>query len=123
MITARVNNLKKLRDNRKKLRNNLTKAEVYLWQEIRNFKLQSRRFRRQHSVGPYVLDFYCTSEKLAIELDGDSHFTENGKEYDLIRDKFLNALGIKVLRIENKVIFEDLDLALKLISDSFLNPL
>ena len=77
-----IHNLKALENNRKQLRNNLTPAEAALWKMLQNSQLEGRKFRRQHSVGNYILDFYCPSERLCIELDGAYHFTEQGESYD-----------------------------------------
>ena len=70
-------------------------------------KLMGYRFRRQYGIGPYVLDFYCLGLKLAIEVDGDSHF-EAG-EYDRERQRYIESLGIRVLRFTNREVFERLD--------------
>ncbi len=100
-------NNKKLKTLRKCLRKNLTPAEAKLWKYLQNKQLDGRKFRRQHSIGNYILDFYCPSEKLAIELDGEIHNIETQAEYDNDRDLFLFNCGIKVLRFENKVVFEN----------------
>lgn len=76
---------------------------------LRHSNLGGYKFRRQHSVGAYILDFYCPSEKLAIELDGDSHFTDEAIEYDRQRTVYLNALNIKVLRFLNTDVYENLN--------------
>jgi very-short-patch-repair endonuclease len=65
-----------------------------------------KKFRRQHSVGPFILDFYCATEKLAIELDGHYHFTSDGFERDEKRTKYLEEFGIRVLRFENDEVFK-----------------
>jgi len=93
---------------RKQLRNNATPAEIKLWGRLQRSNLDGYKFRRQHSVGPYILDFYCPSEKLAIELDGDSHFTNEAITYDIARTAYLNALNIKVLRFLNTDVFDNL---------------
>lgn len=98
-------NLPKLKRNRRALRNNLTSAEAILWRSIKNRQLEGRRFRRQFSIGPYILDFYCPKEKLGVELDGAYHFTEAGNGRDVKRDKYLSELGITIIRIENKNVF------------------
>ncbi len=97
----KVHNNKKLFERRKELRKNSTSQEEALWEELRNNKI-GVRFRRQHSVGGYILDFYCFSKRLIIEVDGDSH--SSAKEYDAVRDKFFSDLGYKVLRFKNKEI-------------------
>ncbi|EPR65653.1 N-6 DNA methylase [Cyclobacterium qasimii] len=115
----KINNLPHLKTFRKELRNNLTPAEASLWTLLQNKKLDGRKFRRQHSVGNYILDFYCPSEKLAIELDGQGHFNEVQAEYDRERDLFINAFGIKVLRFENKEVFENTESVLNAIKEEF----
>ena len=95
-----------MKSRRKSLRSNLTPAEAFLWNHLKNSKLEGRKFRRQHSFGSYILDFYCSSEKLGIELDGMPHFIVDNIEYYERRTKFLNSMGIKVLNFENAEIFE-----------------
>lgn len=94
---------------RKSLRNGATPAEQELWKFLRHSSLGGYKFRRQHSVGRYILDFYCPSCRLAIELDGDSHFTNQAIEYDQERTAFLNALNIRVLRFFNTDVHENLN--------------
>jgi very-short-patch-repair endonuclease len=115
----KINNLPYLKTFRKELRNNLTPAEAKFWKAIQNKNLEGRKFRRQHSVGNYVLDFFCPSEKLAIELDGEVHFGNVAREYDYERRLFLENYGIKVLRFENKRVFEDLEWVLAVIKSNF----
>ncbi len=112
-MTAKIHNAKNLKENRKQLRNSLTSAEAKLWSFLKNSQLESRKFRRQHSVGPYVLDFYCPAEKLCIELDGAAHFTDCGYEYDIARTEYLQALNIRVMRFENKDVFENTEAVLE----------
>jgi very-short-patch-repair endonuclease len=119
---TKIHNRKYLKEDRRSLRNNLTSAEATLWNSLKNRQLKGRKFRREHSVGNYILDFYCPGEKLAVELDGDYHFEPSGHEYDKVRDAYLNDLDIKVIHIENDLIFFDIDYVLKLIADSFTTP-
>ncbi len=112
-------NKKKLREYRKSLRNNSTSAEAVLWRSIKNKQLEGRIFRRQFSVGNYILDFFCPSEKLCIELDGAQHFSEKGLLNDKKRDAFLNSLGIVVIRIENKHVFKFHEQVLEYIVEHF----
>src|SRR5215204_1884010 len=76
------------------LRNNLTPAEARFWKAVQNKIFEGRKFRRQHSVGNYILDFYCPSEKLAIELDGKVHFGDAARQSDYERRLFLEYYGI-----------------------------
>lgn len=103
---TRYNNLSFLKARRKTLRNNCTTAETILWEYIKQSKLHGRKFRRQHSVGSYILDFYCPSEYLAIELDGRIHDTPEQITYDQKRTAFLERLGIQVIRFRNEELFE-----------------
>ena len=112
-------NRKYLKETRRKLRNNLTPAEATLWRCLQRKQLEGRKFRRQHSVGNYILDFYCPSEKLAVELDGALHFTPTGAEKDTVRDNYLAEMGIIVLRFENKLVFEQIDVVLDSIRSNF----
>ncbi len=114
-----LNNLPHFKTFRKNLRNNLTPAEAKFWTMVQNSKFEGRKFRRQHSVDNYILDFYCPSEKLAIELDGEVHFNEAAEQKDAERTAFLNHYGIKVIRFENKMIFEQIEYVLDEIKKNF----
>ncbi|MBU6122675.1 endonuclease domain-containing protein [Hymenobacter siberiensis] len=114
-----LNNLPHKKEERRTLRNNLTPAEVVLWNQLKNGQLANRKFRRQHSIGEFILDFYCPQEKLAVELDGAGHFTASGNLHDAARTDYLNASGIRVMRFENKLIWSALDSVLHSIESSF----
>ena len=99
-----LHNRRYLKSYRKALRNNSTSAEATLWTILKGKQVGGLKFRRQHSVGNYILDFYCPTLKLGIELDGEYHvYTE---EQDKKRDEFLNSKGITILRYENVFVFE-----------------
>jgi very-short-patch-repair endonuclease len=121
MESHRVHNKKTFIDRRKQLRNSLTSAEAYLWKFLQSGKLKRRKFRRQHGIGVYVLDFYCPQEKLAIELDGAFHFDDESAQYDDKRTRYLNTLGIEVIRFENVRVFEDTEVVLHEITSHFKN--
>ena len=89
------------------LRATLTPAEVKLWQYIKNKQICGYKWRRQHPIGKYILDFYCPVAKLAIELDGKHHFSIDGTNYDEIRTKDLQKYGITIIRFENKEMWEN----------------
>jgi very-short-patch-repair endonuclease len=105
MTSSQVHNRKEVERRRKHLRNKLTAAEATLCNLLKAKQLEGRKFRRQHSVGKYVLDFYCPAERLAIELDGEHHFRDEGLIYDEERSNYLNSLKIQVLRFENGEVF------------------
>ncbi len=104
---------------RDKLRKNLTPAEAAFWNLVKNSRLDGRKFRRQHSLGHYIFDFYCPSEKLAIELDGQPHFSDNPALNDRSKREYAEAHGIRVIRFENKRVFEDTEWVLDVIRSNF----
>ena len=118
-MKKRIHNRKELENNRKKLRKNLTPAEAFLWRHLKSKKLHGRRFNRQHSIKNYIVDFYCASEKLVIELDGAVHNTPQAQEYDAKRTQVINELGYTVIRFENKMVFENLESVLSEITEHF----
>jgi very-short-patch-repair endonuclease len=117
-VLEKINNLSRIKSNRKDLRNRQTPAELRLWFFLKESKLEGRKFRRQHSVGNFILDFYCPKERLGIELDGDSHFTKTAKEYDIWRTKILSDFRIKIIRFTNDQIFENIEQVLEQIKDN-----
>ncbi|MEZ4858805.1 MAG: endonuclease domain-containing protein [Flavobacteriaceae bacterium] len=121
MGDKQIHTKKELKQLRKKLRHNLTPAEAFLWEQLKARKLQGRRFTKQHSMGNYIVDFYCAQECLIIELDGEVHYNPSAQEYDLKRTQFLNSLGYTVIRFENKMVFELLPSVLKEITENFNN--
>lgn len=90
----------------RRLRKNLTKAEAILWEKLRNKQLDGLRFRCQHPVGSFILDFYCPSRKLVIEIDGDIH--KERTEYDNARTSKLEEYGYRVIRFSNERVMKDL---------------
>lgn len=86
---------------RRELRHTPTDAELAVWRLLRSRQLQGHKFRRQHGVGPYVLDFYCAEAHLAIEVDGGQHYTRDGVEDDTKRTAALADRGIVVIRFSN----------------------
>jgi RNA methyltransferase, TrmH family len=118
----RIHNRQYLKQNRKDLRNNATSAEATLWTFLSGSKVLGKKFRRQHSIGNYIVDFYCPSERLVIELDGAGHFTTSGYEYDEERTKYLNSLGIRVVRFENDEVFRATEAVLEKIKQEITNP-
>ena len=99
------------RDNkkRKKLRSEVPKSEIILWNELQGKRICGLKFRRQYGVGPFVVDFYCPKLKLAIEIDGASHFEEGAEEYDKNRQQFIERFNIKFLRFADNDVYENLE--------------
>ncbi|WP_196888877.1 endonuclease domain-containing protein [Aureivirga sp. CE67] len=126
MIYLKIFNKKGLIKHRKELRNNATPAESHLWKFLQKRKLSGYKFRRQHSIFNFIVDFYCPEKKLAIELDGAHHYTQEGIEKDKERDKTLKQLNIRTIRFENKIVLnnteEVLDKILEELENNHLTP-
>lgn len=107
----------------RELRQKQTPAEEVMWELVRNRHLAGLKFRRQHQIGPYIVDFFCNEKKLVVELDGDVHESEEQKKHDHKRDAYLHSLGFTVLRFENSDFLNDPQSALEQIAGPHLNPL
>ncbi len=118
-MSTQLYNKKEIEGFRKNLRNKSTPAESVLWRSLKNRQLEGKKFRRQYSVGNYILDFYCLEEKLAIELDGAHHFTEEGIKHDQIREEYLKSIGIRIIRFENSAVFKFHESVLNEIKNNF----
>jgi very-short-patch-repair endonuclease len=94
----------------KQLRKSLTPSEKQLWQALRGGKLAGLKFRRQHPVGNFILDFYCPAHKLVIEVDGEVH--ANQEDYDFDRTAQLETYGYRVLRFQNEAVTHHLETVL-----------
>jgi very-short-patch-repair endonuclease len=102
-------NHKSLDKRRKQLRNYSTAAEAVLWRYLHKRQLLGKKFRRQFSIGPYIVDFYCPECRVIVELDGAGHFGPLANERDAERAAFLERYGMKILRFENRLVFENLE--------------
>lgn len=101
---------------RRELRMYGTSAEAAMWLLVKGRQLDGFKFRRQFSVGPYVLDFYCPDARLCLELDGQPHFTLSGDTHDTDRDAYLlREHGIRTLRFENRDVFQNTEGVLEVI--------
>ena len=96
-------------DLKRRLRSNMTGPEAQLWSRLRARQLQGLKFRRQHGIGPYIVDFYCPEQSLVIEVDGDSHADANQILKDRQREQYLQSLGLRVIRYINDDILKNLD--------------
>jgi very-short-patch-repair endonuclease len=107
------------------LRRIMTDAEKSLWEELKNRKIFKSRFRRQHPVDIFIVDFYCHEFKLAIEIDGEIDLNQEVAEYDDGRTHDLEKLGIRILRFTNQQVFTDMNTILREILQfvSSSNPL
>lgn len=104
-------------DRAKHLRRHQTDAEKWLWHFLRNRQIAQAKFRRQHVIEGYIVDFYCHEHLLAIELDGGQHFSVEGLAKDAQRTARLNALGVDVLRFDNYQVLMQREAVLQVIYD------
>ncbi len=111
-----VFNLKSQKQKRQHLRNHATDAERILWSRLKGRQLLGCKFRRQHGVGVFILDFYCPESKLAIEIDGATHWTEGEREYDRRRQQYIELYRIHFLRFTNSEVYNNLDAVLTVIA-------
>ncbi len=108
----------KTRNLAKRLRRRMGRPETLLWNALRANRLDGLHMRRQHPIGPYVLDFFCASVKLAIEVDGGVHNIEGRREHDAARSAWLGTRGIRTLRVPAHVIENDINRVLTRIREA-----
>ena len=106
----------------RELRQKSTPAEDIFWEMVRDRRFLNLKFRRQHQIGEYVVDFYCNEQKLVIELDGAIHNTPQRQKIDHKRDGYLKTLGMIIIRIPNAKILDDTETTLKMIASSLPSP-
>src|SRR5437867_5097201 len=111
-------NIPPLKARRRELRNNPTPAEAILWKHLQRRQMLGKKFRRQYSIGRYIVDFFCVECDIGVELDGAAHFRELRAEYEAERTAFLEGLGIQVLRFENRTVYQNLEAVLQTIRDA-----
>jgi len=121
-MRKRYFNRKNFLSRRKSIRHNATIAEKHLWNLLKAKRLEGKKFRRQQSIGNYIVDFYCPEEKLIIELDGQFHYNPVNEAYDYKRTKFFLDLGLKVIRFENQELYNNLDMVIESIKCEFTKP-
>ncbi len=97
------------------LRRNMTNAEKFLWEELRNKKLAGLTFRRQHPINQFIADFYCHKAKLVIEIDGSMHDIDEYKIKDKGREDEFEKFGITTIRFKNEEVFQNLDNVIEII--------
>jgi len=106
---TRVYNCSEHTPTRRRLRHESPKAERLLWWRLRGKQVDGLKFRRQYGVGDFVIDLYCPAAKLAVEVDGESHFDPVPEAKDAKRQAFIESFGIRVLRFINPQVYKNLD--------------
>jgi very-short-patch-repair endonuclease len=94
-------------DHARELRRYPTEAEAFLWRQLRGRTFKGLKFRRQLTMGNYIVDFVCLDKRLIIELDGSQHNAEPQRQYDGVRDQWLRSQGFRILRFWNNEIFDE----------------
>jgi len=100
------------------MRKQPTEAEDFLWQNLRNRKLNNWKFRRQQHLEGFIVDFYCDQLKLIVEVDGEIHNTKEQRQFDQFRTQYLQEFGYKIIRFENEQVLKNISNVLKEISTS-----
>jgi len=117
-MNEKIFNKKNQKPTRQALRNRPTKAEYILWLQLRKSACLGYKFRRQQGIGPFIVDFYCPELKLAIEVDGYTQDSDEAKIKDARRQRFIEELGIHVLRFGDEVIHENCNDVLEKIQET-----
>lgn len=104
----------------KKLRDNQTEAEMFLWDHLKKIQISRIHFKRQHPILYFIADFYCHRAKLVIEIDGGYHNIPEQYCYDKDREHELNELGLKVIRFTNEQVMCDIENTLKAIEQEII---
>jgi very-short-patch-repair endonuclease len=107
---------RELQERAKELRKNMTPAEKVLWEKLRHNRLDGLQFRRQQIISPYIVDFYCHTKALVVEVDGDIHDLQ--QEYDAERSSYLLAYGFRMLRVSNDEVMRKLSVVLEKIREA-----
>ena len=102
-----VNNFVTTIETRRRLRKDSTVPEQQIWRLLRDRQLSGYKFRRQHGLGPYVVDFYCPKFRLVVEIDGDSHSSLKAQAYDARRTAYFRLFGMEVIRFMNAEVGEN----------------
>jgi very-short-patch-repair endonuclease len=106
---------RRLKERSQQLREAMTAAEELLWNKIRTNQVKGYRFYRQKPIGEYIADFYCPKAKLVVEVDGGQHFTDGMIEYDRVRNKYMEGLGLVVKRFTNTEVMTNIKGVLEII--------
>ncbi len=113
---------RRLKQNSRALRSNMTEAEQKLWYHLRRKQINGWQFYRQKPLGPYIVDFYCPAASLVVELDGSQHFEAEHAQADQVRDQYFNGLGLRVLRFDNRQVLLETDAVVEVIAKCQIPP-
>ena len=114
---------RKLKPLARNLRTNMTDAEQLIWSKIRRKQISDLHFYRQKNIGRYIVDFYCPKGKLIVEVDGGQHYENEGMKKDQERDRYLQSLGLTVLRFSDIDVLKNIDGVIERIHEHLKSPL
>jgi very-short-patch-repair endonuclease len=112
-----------LQHNARTLCKTMTSAEILLWSCLKSKQLKGHQFYRQKTIGCYIVDFYCPTAKLVVELDGGQHYSAEGQQKDITRDLFMKNHRLSVMRFSNTEVLKDLKVVVAAIWDKLLGML
>lgn len=101
--------LRKALSLKRRLRTELTPAEKLIWTKLRSKQCHLFKFRRQHAIGPFIVDFFCPEQLLVVEIDGDVHAEKTQRTKDLQRERYLRSLGLQIIRYTNHEVLNNLN--------------
>lgn len=122
MVMDKIFNRKSQKSTRQNLRDRPTRSEKIIWRYLRGSSLGGYKFRRQQGIGPYVVDFYCPEAGLVLEIDGDSHYQSGAAKRDRARQKFIEKMGIRVVRFTDNDVRDSLDEVLAIVLKNCAPP-
>lgn len=109
-------------ENARFLKKVVTDTEIILWEHLRGRRFKGFKFRRQHPIASYIVDFYCHEYKLVVEVDGEIHKLNDNPEYDKGRTNELESLGLKIIRFTNEEVEKNISGVLNIILDNLTSP-
>jgi len=113
----------KLKPLARKLRTSMTDAEQLFWSRVRRKQIENFQFYRQKNIGQYIVDFYCPSGKLIVEIDGGQHYENEGMKKDQERDRYLQNLGFTVQRFSDIDVLKNIEGVVETIHEQLKSPL
>ncbi len=120
-FTSSTQHWRDLKTHARQMRHMPTSAEDILWQKLRNRQIQKAKFRRQHAIDAFIVDFVCIESRLIVEVDGEIHDEMDQKLYDIDRQAKLESLGFCIIRVSNQQIFTQLETVVALIDATLEN--
>ena len=118
---SKIYNRHTVREKRRNLRNEMTSEEIALWLKLKDWQVEGAKFRRQYSIGEYIVDFFCSKSRLAIEVDGGYHDEQEAKSYDQQRQREIEGLGIQFLRFTNEQVRTNMPAVIQSIRDKLIS--